>query len=230
MHVKTGVPQGPILGPIICNFVLSNLTKEFFNDTNFPKNAAVTNMKGKTRNLEVTRFMIGFADDLMIKVISEEEATYAIEKLSGSLAKADLQINRIKTRVHNLMLKSRFEWLGYTYVVVPKGDLYYSKLIGKGQRPKISKRRINQSVLLNYITDDNYRSIKLRIKQKIKSVKHRNLFPVLKDVNSILRGVSGYYSFGNNSARLHYLAHYTDRAFWRVLVEKFRFRGVRRTA
>lgn len=139
------MPQGSILGPIICNFVLSNLTKEFFNDTNFPKNGArklarasahpvVTNMKGKTRNLEVTRFLIGFADDLMIKVISEEEATYAIEKLSGSLAKADLQINRRKTRVHNLMLKSRFEWLGYTYVVVPKGDLYYSKLIGKGQR------------------------------------------------------------------------------------------------
>ncbi len=220
------MPPGDLLAPIICNFVLSNLTKEFFNDTNFPKNPAVTNIKGVHRpagGLDVTRFLIGFADHLMIKVSSEQEATYAIEKLSDSLAKADLQINTTKTRVHNLMLKSRFEWLGYTYVVVPKvGSL---KL--KGQR--FTKNRANQSTLLNYITDDNYRSIKLKIKQKIKSVKHRNLFPVLKDVNSILKGVSGYYSFGNNSARLDYLAHYTNKAFWRVLVEKYRFRGVRRT-
>ena len=56
---------------------------------------AVTNMKGKT--LEVTRFLIGYADDLMMKVISKEEAAYAIEKLGCSLARAGLQINQYKT-------------------------------------------------------------------------------------------------------------------------------------
>lgn len=135
IHLEAGVHfVDSILAPIICNFVLSNLTKDFFCDVNFPKNAAVTNMKGKTRNLEVTRFLIGYADDLMIKVISEEEAAYAIEKLGCSLDRACLQINKEKTGVYNLMLKSRFEWLGYTYVVVPKGSFFYSNLIGKGQR------------------------------------------------------------------------------------------------
>ena len=233
IHLEAGVAQGSILGPIICNFVLSNLTKDFFCDVNFPTLKTVTNMKGKTINLEVTRFMIGYADDLMMKVISKEEAAYAIKKLGCSLARAGLQINQDKTRVYNLMFKSRFEWLGYTYVVVPKrgcvrGPSDHPPLIGKGQRSTRGKDRVNQSVLLYYITDDNYRSIKFKIKQKIRSVKHGNIFPVLKAVNHILRGVSDYYSFGNNSARLDYLSHYVDRAFWRVIVEKFRFRGVRR--
>ena len=69
------------------------------------------------------------------------------------------------------MFKSRFEWLGYTYVIVPKGGFYSSYLIGKGQRFTRGKDRVNQSVLLNYITYENSRSIKLKIKQKIRSVK-----------------------------------------------------------
>ena len=162
----------------------------------------------------------------MIQVISQEEAAYAIEKLGKSLAEADLDIS--KSQVYDLKVKSRFEWLGYTYLVVPQQEIHYSKLVGKGQRLTRGKGRVNQSALLNYITDSNYQSIKSKIKQKIQSAKHRNILAVLKDVNSILSAISGYYSFGNNSARLDYLKYFVDRNFWRVLVEKFRFKGIRR--
>lgn len=113
--VSTGVPQGSVLGPSICNFVLGTITKDFFVDTQFPKNPVVTNMRGKKREqgLQVPkgekRFLIGYAGDLMIKVISREEANYAIEKMKGLLARAGLQLNHDKTRVYKLMEKSRFE-------------------------------------------------------------------------------------------------------------------------
>nr|YP_009720789.1 hypothetical protein [Ostreobium quekettii]QGQ62001.1 hypothetical protein [Ostreobium quekettii] len=261
MHLKAGVPQGFIVGPVICNFVLSSLTKDFFEDTHFPKNPCASSafskrtkftipsasrfvrfekaeeapgdkvtsrIRTETRNVEVTRFLVGYAHNLMIQVISQEEAAYAIEKLGKSLAEADLDISKSQVGIYDLKLKSRFEWLGYTYLVIPQEDIHYSKLVGKGPRLTRGKGQVNQSALLNYITDSNYQSIKSKIKQKIQSAKHRNLLVVLKDVNSILRAISGYYSFGNNSARLDYLKYFVDRNFWRVLVEKFRFKGIRR--
>ena len=245
MHLEAGVPQGSIVGPVICNFVLSSLTKDFFGDTHFPKNpcaarkltipgdkvtSRIRTEKTETRSVEVTRFLVGYGHDLMIQVISQEEAAYAIEKLGKSLAEADIDISKSQVGIYDLKVKSRFEWLGYTYLVVPQEEIHYSQLVGKGQRltrgQGVAKQP--QSALLNYITDSNYQSIKSKIKQKIQSAKHRNILAVLKDVNSILRGISGYYSFGNNSARLDYLKYFVDRNFWRVLVEKFRFKGIRR--
>lgn len=86
-------------------------------------------------------------------------------------------------------------------------------MIGKGQRLTRGKQRVNQGVVMNYITDSNFLSTKKKLKLLIKSTKHRNLFPVLKQTNSILRGIANYYSFGNNAQRLDYLKHLVDRYF-----------------
>ena len=77
MHLKAGVPQGSIVGPVICNFVLSSLTKDFFEDTHFSKNPSASRfvrfaaaapgdkvtsrIRTETRNVEVTRFLVGYA-------------------------------------------------------------------------------------------------------------------------------------------------------------------------
>jgi group II intron reverse transcriptase/maturase len=227
--LSQGVPQGSILGPIICNFVLSTITKNFFADKNFPKNPTVTNMQGKTRNLQVKRFLLGYADDIIIKVINKDEAIYAVDKMSQILTQAGLTLNKEKSGIYDHSQKCRFEWLGYTYVIIPKDKITFSKLIGKGQRLTRGKQRVNQGVVMNYITDSNFLSTKKKLKLLIKSTKHRNLFPVLKQTNSILRGIANYYSFGNNAQRLDYLKHLVDRYFWRVLVEKYRYKGIRRS-
>ena len=45
-----GVCQGSIIGPLICNFVLSNILNNFFNDKQqFPNAIKTTNMKGNSR-------------------------------------------------------------------------------------------------------------------------------------------------------------------------------------
>jgi hypothetical protein len=75
------------------------------------------------------------------------------------------------------------------------------------------KNRRNQSGLFLYISDNNYKNIKIKIKNLIRSIKHKPLLPVLKEVNSILRGIANYFSFACNSKRLNYLNHYVDRRF-----------------
>lgn len=222
-----GVCQGSVIGPLICNYVLSNILSKFFNDKQFPKSIKTTNMKGNLRWLDVTRFIIGYAEDIMIKVISEQEANYVITKLEKILKPVGLNINKLW--IFNLLLHSKFNWLGYTFLIIPKQEIRYSSLIGRAERYQRLKHRNNQGGLLLYISDSNYKNIKIKIKNLIRSIKHKPMLPILQEVNSILRGIAGYYAFACNSKRLDYLNNYVDRCFWRVLVEKFRFRGIRRS-
>jgi hypothetical protein len=107
--------------------------------------------------------------------------------------------------------------------------LKMSKLISKYNR--LNRLRIKKLnlVLLLYITNDNFKKIKRYIKNEVRNLKHSHILPVLKKVNSILRGIAAYYSFGLNTHRLDYLNHYVDRLFWRALVDKFRYKGIRRS-
>lgn len=66
------------------------------------------------------------------------------------------------------------------------------------------------------------------MKREIKKLKHGHFFSVLRKVNSMLRGISRYYGFAAMEHRLDYLQHFVDRIFWKTLVEKFRYKGIRR--
>jgi len=66
-------------------------------------------MKGNLRSVEVTRFIIGFADDLMIKVINVQEVNYSYIKLEKLLKTVGLNINKEKSTIYNLLEKSKFD-------------------------------------------------------------------------------------------------------------------------
>jgi len=59
--------------------------------------------------MTVTRFIIGYADDLMIKVINKQEVNYAYIKLEKILKTVGLNINKEKSIVYNLLEKSKFD-------------------------------------------------------------------------------------------------------------------------
>lgn len=119
--------------------------------------------------------------------------------------------------------------MGYTFSVFPKESLRNTKLVNREERfiKWVSKKY--RSVLLLYITNFNFTSIKKKLKKEIKKLKRKHLFSVLQKVNSALRGITGYYGFSTMGYRLDYLQHFVDRAFWRILVEKFRYKGIRRS-
>lgn len=108
-RLQKGVSQGSVIGPLICNFVLSNVLKDFFNDKQFPKRPKLYNIKGNLRPIDVTRFIIGYADDLIIKVINVQEVNYSYIKLEKLLKTVGLNINKEKSTIHNLLEKSKFD-------------------------------------------------------------------------------------------------------------------------
>ena len=225
-----GVPEKSVIGPIICNFVLAQLTKDFFVDNNFPKNPTLINLKGNKRNIQVSRYILGYGDELIFKVISSEESRYTLLKLNSLLFKANLWANLEERSVYNLDFKSKFDWLGYTFLIIKSIEVKPTKLISTSERQnKIRNKKYLLTCLL-YISNTSYKNIKSKLKTLIKSLQRCHLFLVIKEVNSVLREVASYYSFATNGSRLDYLTHYVDRLFWRRLVEKFRYKGIRRTA
>jgi hypothetical protein len=58
--------------------------------------------------LDVTRFIIGYCDDLMIKVVSQQEANYVMAKLDHILKPVGLNININKSFIFNLLLRTKF--------------------------------------------------------------------------------------------------------------------------
>jgi Reverse transcriptase (RNA-dependent DNA polymerase) len=81
--MRSGVPQGSVLGPVICNFTLAHFTSDFFKDSFFSTNLVEKNARGKIR------FLICYADDLIVKVINPHESYYVLKKLTGKLSKAN---------------------------------------------------------------------------------------------------------------------------------------------
>ena len=208
-----GVPERSVIGPIICNFVLAQLTKNFFVDINFPKNPVLINLKGNKRNIQVSRYILGYGDDLIFKVISPEESRYTLSKLKPLLSKANLRINLKEKTVYNLNFKCKFDWLGYTFLIIKSTEVKSTKMISTSERQNKIKNKKYSSACLLYISNFSYKKIKSELKIIIKSLQRRHLFVVIKEVNSVLRQVAGYYSFANNGSRLDYLTHYVDRLF-----------------
>jgi len=75
------------------------------------------------------------------------------------------------------------------------------------------KEKVLPSTLLLYVTDKNFKEIKQKLKLTIGRLKNRELCSVMKEVNAILRGVAGYYSFATNARRLDSLDHFVHKVY-----------------
>jgi len=75
------------------------------------------------------------------------------------------------------------------------------------------QNKTSQLVLITYISDREFKKIKKFLKAEIKKIKYYSLYIILRKINSILIGISRYYSFTGNRSRLEYLKHYVDKVF-----------------
>lgn len=173
--------------------------------------------------------MLSHTHSIIIKVISQDEANYALKKLTNKLSKTGLKISSDKIHSYDLSMKTKFDWLGYTFVILPKKSLRYTKLVSHEKNFIHGINQKHPSVLLLYITDSIFTFIKKKLKKEIKRLKHRRLYSVLQKVNSVLTNIADYYGFATMGHRLRYLRHFVDKIFWKTLVEKFRYKGTRRS-
>lgn len=220
----SGISQRSSLCSIICNFTLAYLTCDFFKDSFFSNSLTFKNFKGKIR------FFICYCNDLIIKVVNPHEGYYALKKLVRKLSKINLNINSEEICIYDLSTKIKFDWLGYTFLVIPKGNLRFTTLLGRRGMFTCKVGSTYQTQLLLYITNVHFTCIKKMLKKEIKKLKHKHFFVVLQKVNYMLKNISGYYGFVSMRYRLSYLHHFVNKVFWRTLVEKFRHKGVRRSS
>lgn len=101
--MRSGLPQGFVLSSVICNFTLAYLTNNFFVDPFFLKN-----FKGNSCSIQINRFLICYGNDLMIKVVSPDEADYALKKLRSKLFNAGLRINSKNIHSYDFSTKAKF--------------------------------------------------------------------------------------------------------------------------
>lgn len=99
---------------------------------------------------------------------------------------------------------------------MPKQKFFSAKLLSGNNtflRRKNNNVGVNPYVLLNYISDLNFKKIKSSLKETIRKLKSEHLLPILKQVNSKLKTYAAYYNFADNSRRMSYLKYYIDRCF-----------------
>nr|QHN60198.1 hypothetical protein [Caulerpa sertularioides f. longipes] len=100
---SSGVPQGGIISPVICNMVLDGLSKEIHNilgSFNLSTKGVVT---------------IRFADDIIITGPSKEILQTALKATTNFLSLRGLEIKQQKTRIIDLNLGETFIFLGYEF-------------------------------------------------------------------------------------------------------------------
>ena len=227
--LSIGVSQGSVLGPVIANVILAKVFENFFCDSLFPTRFKSRALSGKAKSFEINRYIIGYADDIILRLATKKEANYAKKKAEKLLAIAGLRLNEEKTQLYDLSVKVKFDWLGYTFLIFPKKKVRYIKLITWANKLIRQNKKVLSSSLLLYITNENFKKIKQKLKLIIGKLKNRDLYSVMKEANTILWGVARYYSFSNNINRLNFLDYFVHKVYWRKLVEKFRFKGIRRT-
>nr|YP_009326792.1 hypothetical protein [Caulerpa racemosa]ANJ70779.1 hypothetical protein [Caulerpa racemosa] len=100
---SSGVPQGGIISPVICNMVIDGLSKEVHN--------ILGSLNLSTKGVVTIRF----ADDIIITGPSKEILQAALKATADFLSVRGLEIKQQKTRIVNLNLGESFIFLGYEY-------------------------------------------------------------------------------------------------------------------
>lgn len=216
--------KGLIWAPIIYNFILAQVYENCFT-SNLLKFLKLYNNK-----VPFIDFFLNFNNNILIKVTNRIKIAYFITYLRYKFIKLGLSVASEKVIHLDFNRKIKFNWLGYTFLVIPKQFLYWTKLIQSEKKYIFKITQKYSFIVLTFITNKNFKKIKKQIKLQIKQIKYKPILYVLKKINNILKKIILYYGFIGNSYRFLYLQFFIQKKFWNVLVEKFRFNGVRRPA
>ena len=237
-YQKTGIPQGSVLSPLICNVIINELVYktspnssklEVF--TNLPATGKFTTRKN-TKNVQrnIYRKIIAYADDLVITTTNKAELGTIYDKLSERLSDANLRISDSKSLlIRHDKDKEKFDYLGFTFLYVSNKKIRPGGIITRND--DVTSRKYSSTNLGTYLVYPNSRGfseIKKQCKNAIKNLTRWHEISVFNLVNSILRGYSNYYAWSNGYNRLKSLEGQTVMYLKKLLIRKYRYRGIRR--
>jgi hypothetical protein len=163
---------------------------------NLPVTGRFKTGKNETKQRNIERNVITYADDITITSTNKEELKCIQESLSRLLKGANLSISEKKTSfITHENEKVKFDYLGFTFLYTPKRRIRPGGLLTRSDDIYIRKNRpTNQGTYLVYPNSKGFQNIKEKMKDIIKKLQHMSEISVFNEVNSVLRGYSNYYN------------------------------------
>jgi len=240
---EKGVPQGSIIGPIICNIVLDGLEQALYKvclenphyNLNFKqqlfarKKIGIENLITK-RETNVT--YVRFADDIFIFGLVNRAILEKVEaKLVEFLKSRGLNLVKSTGNVSVFCPGNSFEYLGFEFCFPD-----YKRNLKKLNNGRFTKYRYDITSMCNHRISAYHRSnpyIKIitkklaLIKDKarklfVRSLASDSLNVIINKNNSLIRGICNYYSISRECRiQLNGLEPYLYKKFWKVIKQKF---------
>lgn len=165
----------------------------------------------------------------IFKVFNVREIKASFNLLSKKFQKYGITFKKSKIQLYNLVKKTKFDWLGYTFLIMQALTVYRRKNFKDMERFHVIQNQYNLCKLFCYISNNYFFNLKYKFKLLIKKLKFNKLEIIINKVNNLIFTVIKYYNFADNFNRLNYLFFYINRLFWKVLIEKYKYQGIRRT-
>ena len=238
-----GVPQGSIIGPIICNIVLDGLEQALYKvclenpyyNLNF-KQQLFARKKVGIENLVTKRetnfTCVRFADDIFIFGLVNRAILEKVEaKLVEFLKFRGLSLVKSTGNLNVFCPGNSFEYLGFSFCFPD-----YKRNLKKLNNGRFTKYRYDITSMCNHRISAYQRSnpyIKIitkklaLIKDKarklfVRSLANDSLNVIINKNNSLIKGIYNYYSISRECRlQLNGLEPYFYRKFWKVVKQKF---------
>ena len=227
----SGVTQGSIIGPLICNVVLMRLLHGEKINNKRPKTfdslKQTKTINGKQRN--IYRHLIYYADDLAITTNNPDELKMLLDKIQKDLDPASLKLNPEKSSLidlgHSSFKKIEFDYLGFHFLYVPTKKLRKGGIITRNDDITTRKNSANHGTFLVYVSNKNLAKIKEKCAKIIKKVTRISVLEALNLINPVLRGHAQYFAWSNSYNRLKTLEGLIYKAFKKYILRKFKNEG-----
>ncbi|MBN3990272.1 MAG: reverse transcriptase N-terminal domain-containing protein [Nostoc sp. NMS2] len=180
---EQGTPQGGVVSPLLANIALNGIESIHRYHYNYKLGSKVHE---KTLNKSIIEPSIRYADDMVIILRPEDDATEILERISEFLRKRGMNVSQKKTKV--TAATDGFDFLGWNFKVQSNGKFRST--------PSVDNFKAFRKKVKHIVNNSNYGSI----------VKAEKLAP-------IVRGWRNYHKFCKMDGSRNSLYHIQKRAY-----------------